>query len=51
VTLAQGIENGKHTLVLTADEPPKVRLQSLRVYRPAVAAPTTMVYDTVRPGK
>jgi hypothetical protein len=50
-TLAQGIASGKHRLVLTAGDPSKVRLQALRVYRPAVAAPAAMVYDTVRPAK
>ncbi len=51
VTLAQGIANGKHTLVLTTSDPLKTRLKSLRVYRPPVAAATAMVYETVRPAK
>ena len=45
VTLAQGIANGKHRLVLTADDPAKVRLMALGVYRPPVAPPAAMVYD------
>ena len=51
VRLAQGIANGKHRVVLTADDPAKVRLKALRVYRPSVPAPTKMVYDVVHPGK
>ncbi|MCY2990148.1 MAG: SGNH/GDSL hydrolase family protein [Planctomycetota bacterium] len=51
VMLAQGIANGKHRVVLTADDPAKVRLKALRVYRPSAPAPTKMVYDVVHPGK
>ena len=51
VTLAQGIANGKHRLVLTADDPATVRLMALRVYRPPVAAPAAMLYDQVHPPK
>ena len=51
VTLAQGIENGKHTLTLTAEHPQKLGLKALRVYRPPVAVPTAMLYDTVHPPK
>ena len=51
VTLAQGIANGKHTLLLTAGDPPPGRLRALGAYRPPVTAPTAMVYDAVRPAK
>ena len=51
VTLAQGIPVGKHTLTLTADGAGKVPLQAIRIYRHAVAAPTTMVYETLKPPK
>lgn len=51
VTLAQGLPAGKHTLTLTTDGAGKVPLQAIRIYGPAVAAPTTMVYDTVKPPK
>lgn len=51
VTLAQGLPVGKHTLTLTADGAGKVPLQAIRIYRPAVAAPTTMVYETLKPPK
>jgi hypothetical protein len=49
VTLAQGLPNGKHTLVLTADGAGRVPLAGLRIYRPPVAVPKQMVYDTVHP--
>jgi hypothetical protein len=51
VTLVQGIANGKHRLVLTADDPARVRLGALRVYRPPVAPPAAMLYDQVHPPK
>jgi hypothetical protein len=51
LTLAQGIANGKHRLVLTADDPAGVPLGALRVYRPPVAAPAAMLYDQVHPPK
>jgi hypothetical protein len=52
--LVQGIANGKHTLTLTAEgggAEAAVAIQALRVYRPAVAPPAAMVYDTMHPPK
>jgi len=51
VTLCQGLNSGKHTLVLTAGGQGRVPLKALRVYRPPVAPPTGLLYDTVHPTK
>jgi len=48
VTLAQGLINGKHSIMLTAEGSGNVPLLALRVYSPPVAANVPMLYPVTK---